>query len=152
MGKQKQTSMDKMIPFVEFMPDPLAPVPLERAPRWPQQTDEQYAAQWEMTKRAHRRWVVALSAFQAMATIYGYHKTCKNPQCRRKHRCTGIRLEDSKDDYPVPLFPLCGTIEMAERARSGIVAMSRIVATNHRAMVAPDGSLHPGVEMLEDET
>ena len=116
MGKQKQTSMDNMIPFVEFMPDPLAPVPLERAPRWPHQTDQQYAAQWEMTKRAHRRWVVALSAFQAMATIYGYHKTCKKPQCRRKHRCTGIRLPDSNDDYPVPLFPLCGTIEMAERA------------------------------------
>jgi hypothetical protein len=129
MGKQKQTSMDNMIPFVDFMPDPLAPVPLERWPRRPEQTDEQYAAGWEMNKRTHRRWVVALSAFQAMATIYGYHKTCKNPQCRRKHRCTGIRLPDSKDDYPVPLFPLCGTIDMAERARRGVVEMSRIVNT-----------------------
>ncbi|PSH67593.1 hypothetical protein CU102_17030 [Phyllobacterium brassicacearum] len=72
-----------------------------------------------MNKRTHRRWVVMLSLFQAMATVYGYHKTCKKPQCRRKLRCTGIRLPGSKDNYPIPLFPFCGTIDMAERVRKG---------------------------------
>lgn len=56
------------------------------------------------------------------------------------------------DDYAVPLFPLRGTIEMAERVRDGIHEIGRIWGTNREVLVAADGSLHPGMEMLEVET
>lgn len=76
----------------------------------------------------------------------------KKPGCRRKRRCTGIRLPGAKDNYPIPLFPLCGTIDMAERVRAGVREMFSIRKTKHVVLVAADGSLHPGAEMLEDET
>lgn len=57
-----------------------------------------------------------------------------------------------RTNYPIPQFPLCGTIDMAERVRAGVRAMFSIRKTKHVVLVAADGSLHPGAEMLEDET
>jgi hypothetical protein len=99
---------------------------LERSPQGAHQTDGQYAAEWEMNKRTQRRWVIMLAVFQATATAYGYNKTCNKPGSRRKRRCTEIRLPGAKDNYPIPLFPLCGPIDMAERVRTGVREMFSI--------------------------
>ncbi len=106
MGKQKRTSMDKMISFVEFIRSPLPTVPLERRPRWPNQTDEQYAAEWEMTKRTHRRWVVMLSAFSGNGNCLWLPQDLQEaamPAQAPLHR--NKAAEGSKDNYPIPLFP-----------------------------------------------
>ncbi|MEK1851731.1 MAG: hypothetical protein AAAC48_07540 [Phyllobacterium sp.] len=55
MRKKQRRSTAKMWPFLDFIPDPLPTAPLERFPQGAHQTDEQYAAEWEMNKRTHRR-------------------------------------------------------------------------------------------------
>ncbi|EJN00529.1 hypothetical protein [Phyllobacterium sp. YR531] len=149
---RKQSWPNELIPFCKFIPDPLPELPIKRWPRHPVQTDEQYEAQWEMNKRTHRRHVVMLALFQGMATAYGYHKTCNKAVCRRKQCCTGWRARNSVDNYDVPLFPLCGTIEMAERARAGVREMLAILISGHNPVVAPDGTLHPSEKMVVEET
>ncbi|MEI4484340.1 MULTISPECIES: hypothetical protein, partial [unclassified Phyllobacterium] len=151
MGKRKKYSEDDLVPFCSFIPNPLPELPFTLQPRHPQQTDEQYAADIEGQKRAHRRYVVMLSLFQAMATALGYHKICNKPACRRKQCCIGRRDFFPKDDYPVVLFPLCGTVEMAERARAAVPKMLAILKSGYNPLVAPDGTLHPGEKMLEVE-
>ncbi len=151
MGKRKKFSQDELVPFCSFVPDPLPELPFSLPVRHPQQTDEQYAAYIDIQKRAHRRYVVLLALFQGMATAFGYHKICNKPACRRKQCCTGRRDFFPKDDYPVMLFPLCGTVEMAERARAAIPRMIDILKSGYNPLVAPDGSLHPSKKMLEVE-
>jgi hypothetical protein len=86
-----------------------------------------------------------------LPTAYGYHKTCNKPECRRKGRCMGRRLEAERR-LCTRLFPLCGTIDMAARVIEGVKEMCEIMRTGRVPMFAADGSLHPGAEMLEDET
>lgn len=152
MSKRKQSWPDDLVPFCTYIPEPLPELPFELRPRHPQQTDEQYAADIDIQKRAHRGYVVMLALFQGMATALGYHKTCNKPACRRKQCCTGRRDFFPKDEYPVMLFPLCGTVEMAERARAGVVKVGDILKSGYNPLVAPDGTLHPSRKMVVEKT
>ena len=106
MGKHKRTSAGKMISFIA-VPKPLPTVPLERRPRRAQQTDEQYAAEWEMNKRTHRRWVVMLSLFQAMGNCLWLPQDVQEaamPPQAPLHRNTAAGVEGQLSNSPVSLL------------------------------------------------
>jgi hypothetical protein len=153
MAKSKKESTGELVSWLTFAPKPMPYFAPQKCIRRPGQTDAQWAWELEFSKKKARMYSVMLAVFQVVATAYGYHKTCNKPKCRRKGRCIGRRdLWRPKDDYPRVLFPLCGTIDMAERVIEGVKEMAEITRTNRVPMFAKDGSLHPGAEMLEDET
>jgi hypothetical protein len=153
MAKSRKQATGKLVSWRQFIPDPLPYFAPQKWERRPEQTDAQWAATLQMEKRNRRMFTLALATFQTVATAYGYHKTCNKPECRRKGRCMGRRdLWRPNDDYARVLVPLCGTIDMAERVIDGVKEMCEIARTGRVPMFAADGSLHPGAEMLEDET
>ncbi|MBZ9653874.1 hypothetical protein [Phyllobacterium lublinensis] len=152
MAKSRTRSTGKLVSWLTFDPKPMPYFAPEKCIRHPGQTDAQWAWQLEASKRHARMYSVALANFQVVATAYGYHKTCNKPECRRKKRCVGRRPAMPEDDYPRPFFPICSTIDMAERVIEGVREMCEIMRSGYVPMFAPDGSLHPGEEMVEDET
>ena len=150
MAKSKKAKAGKLVSWRHFVPKGLPYFPLQQWDRLPQQTDAQWAATLETAKRNRRTCSVGLAVFQTVATAYGYHKTCSKPVCRRMGRCSGRR--ETGDEYARRIFPLCGTVDMAERVVEGVKEMCGILGEKRLPMFAADGSLHRGREMLEDET
>ena len=152
MVNSKKVSPGKLVSWLTFEPKPMPYFPPDDCIRHPGQTDAQWAWWLEFSRKKARMYSVSLATFQVVATAYGYHKTCNKTGCRRKRRCTGRRPWDADDDYGRPMFPLCGTVDMAERAILGVREMCAIMRTGHVPMFAEDGSLHPGAEVIIDET
>jgi hypothetical protein len=144
MRKKQRRSTAKMWPFLDFIPDPLPTVFLERFAQGAHQTDEQYPAEWE----TQRRWVIMLAVFQATAMLWlsqDVQQTRLPPQAPL-HWNTFARCERQLSDSTV------SSLRDDRHGRAGAREMFSIRKTKHVVLVAADGSLHPGAEMLEDET
>jgi hypothetical protein len=144
MRKKQRRSTAKMWPFLDFIPDPLPTVFLERFAQGAHQTDEQYPAEWKTSGAGlscwrfsrQRRWPMAITR----------RATNPLPPQAPLHWNTFARCERQLSDSTV------SSLRDDRHGRAGAREMFSIRKTKHVVLVAADGSLHPGAEMLEDET